>query len=62
MVKITAIIAITILDIVALLNGIDGILFSLCVAAISSIAGYEFGIKRRGKNVEEKTREKSKFS
>jgi hypothetical protein len=44
MVKWTPIVAIsclTIIEIVALLNGIDGVLFSLVIAAISGLGGYQ---------------------
>ena len=39
-VVIAAILGIVILDIVALLNGIDGVLFSVAVAAIGGLAGW----------------------
>jgi len=37
----TAIMGIVILDVVALLNGIDGTLLLACAAGIAGIAGYE---------------------
>jgi len=39
----TAVICITIIEIVALLKGIDGKVLTLCVAAITGIVGYKFG-------------------
>ena len=38
-----AILGITILDSVALLNGIDGTVLSLSIAGIAGIGGYEIG-------------------
>jgi len=41
LITITAISIICVLEVVALLKGIDGALFGLVVAAISGLAGYE---------------------
>lgn len=49
-VTITAIVAITVLEIVALLKGIDGTLMATVVAAIAGLGGYTLGqvLKQRG--------------
>ena len=39
--SITAIMAIVILDAIALMNGIDGILLTAAIAVIAGISGYE---------------------
>jgi len=43
LVKIIAIISLTILEAIALWRGIDGTLFSLVVGTIAGLAGYQFG-------------------
>lgn len=45
-VVITAICAITILEAIALFNGINGTGFSLVIAAIAGLAGYVIGGKK----------------
>jgi len=44
---IIAIVAITILESIALLKGVNGALLSICIAAIAGLGGYEIGSKRK---------------
>jgi len=43
---ITAIIAVTILEAIALLKGVNGAMLSICIAAIAGLGGYELASKR----------------
>ena len=45
LVKITAIISLTVIEVVALLHGIDSAMLGLTVAAISGLGGYAIGRK-----------------
>jgi len=47
LVKLTAIVSLTAIAVVALIHGIDSVLVGSVSAIIGSIAGYEFGKRRK---------------
>lgn len=59
-VVIAAIAAITVLEIIALLKGIDGQLFATTIGAIAALVGYLFGAHKQGEPLSQARRAKRK--
>ncbi len=58
---IVAMVCITILEVIALLKGIDGALFSTVIAVLAGLAGYKYG-ERKNYYGEEKRRDGCEYN